>query len=136
MKTIVVRNLMIVLGIYWFSMWVVLPIALICAKITDGIIYSGTVGAFVMHVVSAIPVAIVSLGGGILCIYILAESSHKYWLLLLAVLYAITRFTAFHYARAPELTDRIFQLVESIIPAITCYVGGTVAIKTRKTKPK
>ena len=132
----VIRNFMIVLGIYWFSMWALLPIAAIYGKITDDIIYGGTFGAFVMHVVSAIPIALISFGGGILCVYIFEERSCKYWILLLAVLYAVMKFIGFHYARTPEPMDLFFQLVQSIIPAITCYLGGTVAIKTLKFKSK
>lgn len=127
MKKITIRNVLIVLGCYFLSMWVVFPITLIYGKITSGIIYSGTLGAFFMHIIAVIPKAIVAVGAGILCVYSLVDTLHKKWLLLLSLLYAILHFTGFHWVQEPDVTDRILQGVESIIPAISCYLGGTIA---------
>lgn len=124
-------NSLIVFGIYWLSMWVYVPFAIIDEKITDGIIYKGFLGALLMHIVASIPVGIVSFGGGILCAYII-ENSNKYWILALSLLYVVMGFTGWHYVRQPELSDRFFQLVQSLIPAITCYLGSIIILKTKQ----
>jgi hypothetical protein len=126
---ILIQNFLVVSGIYWLSMWVFIPVAILHGKITTGIIYEGFLGALLMHIVASLPVAVVSFGGGILCAYII-DKSNKPWILVLAILYIVMGFTGWHYAIQPELSDRFFQLVQSLIPAITCYLGGITATKT------
>ena len=132
MKVTTIRNFLIVLGCYWLSMWVMLPIALIHGKITYGIMYSGTSGAVLMHIVAAIPVALVAFGAGMLSKYILEDTSRKYWILFLVLLYASKHLIGFHWAIQPELSDRALQLLQSIISAITCYIGSKVPIESTK----
>lgn len=127
-----VRNFLIVLGCYWLSMWAIFPFAYVHGKITSGIIYSGTLGAMLMHIVTAIPLGLVSFGAGVLSKYVLEDSSNNRWILLLALLYAWVHFFSFHWAIKPELSDHALQLLESIIPAITCYAGSRIPIKTAK----
>jgi hypothetical protein len=126
MKKSTVQNMLIVLGCYWLAMWVVVPIAIIHGKITNGIIYSGTLGALLMYIVTAIPVALSASGAGILCIYSLDGASRKNWLFFLALLFAVFNFTSFHWVKKPEIIDLVFQGVESIIPAISCYLSGII----------
>ncbi len=132
MKIPTIRNILMVFGCYLLSLWVVLPIAIIHGKITNGIIYTGTLGAVLMHAVAAIPLAIVSFGAGMLIRYVLEGSSQKYWILLLALLYASRHFMGFHWAIRPEVSDRALQILQSIIPAITCYIGSRVPVRTTK----
>jgi hypothetical protein len=127
-----VRNFLIVLGCYWLSMWVILPFAYVHGKITIGVIYSGYSGAMLMHIITAIPLALVSFGAGVLSKYVLEDSSKNRWILLLALLYAWGHFFGFHWAIKPELSDQALQFLESIIPAITCYIGSIVPFKTTK----
>jgi hypothetical protein len=126
--------LLIVLGVYWLSMWVYLPIANIHYQITMGTIYHDFLGAVLMRVVSSIPIDLVSFGGGLLCVYIIEETANQYWLISLALLYAVMTFTSFHYPHTPAVSERFFQLFESIIPSITCYLGGAIAHKISRRK--
>ena len=75
--------MLIVLGCYWLSLWVVvIPIMMLDSKFTGGIIYIGTLGALLMHVITAIPISIVAFGAGILCVYSIEGISQKKWLLI------------------------------------------------------
>ncbi len=132
MKIQTIRNLLIVLGCYWLSMWVYLPLAYVHMKITNGITYSGTSGALLMHTVAAIPLAIASFGAGMLVRYVLNDSMQKYWILFLALLYASKHFIGFHWAIKPEVSDRVLQLPQSIVPALTCYIGYKIFRKSAK----
>ncbi len=99
---------------------------MIQSRITSGIIYSGTFGAFLMYAVDAIPLAMVAFGAGILCVYCIESTFYKKWLCLLAMLYPVLHFTGIHWARTPDTIDLFFQGMQSIIPAIACYFGGTI----------
>ncbi len=126
MKKSTVRNVLIVFGCYWLAMWGVVPIAIIYGKITSGIIYSGEIGILLMYIVTAIPVAIVASGAGILCVYSLEVVSHRNWLFFLTLLFAVFNFISFHWAKEPGIIDLISQSVHSIIPAISCYLSGII----------
>lgn len=126
MKMATLRNFLIVLGCYKFSMWVVLPFVYVHGKITSGITYTGTSGAILMHIVSVIPLALISFGSGVLCKRVLEGPSRTRWVLSLALLYASGYFFGFRWAIKPELSDRALQFIPSIIPAITCYIGSRV----------
>jgi hypothetical protein len=123
----VIQNMLIVLGCYWLSLWVVvIPIMMLDSKFTGGIIYIGTLGALLMHVITAIPISIVAFGAGILCVYSIEGISQKKWLLILSLLYAMHHFTSFHWVHKPDVSGLLFQGMESFIPAIACYLGGTI----------
>lgn len=134
MKMTIIRNLLIVLGIYWLSMWVVVPIAAIYLKITTGITYSGDLGMLLMGIISAIPTALVALGAGILSVYTLEGRSRKYWLAVLALLYGILGFLGHHWVQTPRMIDRVWQLVQSIVPVIVCFLAGFITLNVSQTK--
>ena len=123
------RNFLIVFGSYWLSIWVVLPLTYVHMKITNGITYTGTLGALLMHTVGAIPLAIVSFGAGMLIRYVLDDDKEKYWIFFLVLLYASKHFIGVHWAINPSLSDRAMQLPQSIVPAVTCYIGYRVFSK-------
>ena len=125
-----IRNFLIVLGSYWLSIWVFLPLAYINMKITNGITYTGTLGALLMHTVAAIPLGIASFGAGMLIRYALNDDKQKYWIFFLMLLYASKHFMGFHWAINPSLSDRALQLPQSIVPAATCYIGYRVFSKS------
>jgi len=114
------------------SLWVALPFAYVHGKITYGIIYSGYSGAVLMHIINAIPLALVSFGAGVLSKYVLEDYSRSYWILLLALLYAWKHFFGFHWAITPKLSDYAMIFIESIIPAVTCYIGSRLPIKASR----
>jgi len=118
--------MLILFGCYWLSMWIVVPIAILHGRITSDIIYSGTLGALLMYIVAAIPVAIVAVGAGALCVYSIEGAQHRNWLFLLSLLFAVMNFTGFHWVQAPDTMGLFLQGVESIIPAISCYLGGAI----------
>lgn len=135
MKMKIIRNLLVVLGIYWLSMWVVVPIAAIYLKITTGVTYSGDLGMLLMGIVSAIPTALVALGAGVLAVYALEDRSRKYWLALLALLYGILGFWGHHWVQPPRIIDRVWQLVQSVVPVIVCFLAGYITLNLRRQKP-
>ena len=132
----IIRNLLIVLGIYWLSMWVVGPIATIYLKITTGMTYSGDLGMLLMGIISSIPVALVALGAGILLACVLEDVSRKYYLGVLALLYAVLGFLGHHWVQEPLLFDRLFQAVRAVLPAIVCFLGGSIVMNLSSAKRK
>lgn len=130
-----IRNLLIVVGIYYLSWWVMSPIFMIHTKLTTGVTYSGGIlGSLLMGIVSALPVALVAFGSGILSHYALEGTKKEYWTALLALFYAVNGFTGFHWAQQPELSDRFYQATQGIFPALTCYLGGAIISKTKAHK--
>lgn len=128
MKMKIIRDLLIVIGIYWLSMWVVVPMTVIYFKITADITYSGNLGTLLLGVISSIPTALVALGAGILSAYVLESGSRKYCLAVLALLYAVLGFLGHHWVQEPRIIDRLFQVVQSVIPAIVCFLSGTIVM--------
>jgi len=115
-------------------MWVVVPIAAIYLKITAGITYSGDFGMLLMSIISAIPTALVALGAGILSVYTLEGHSRKYWLVVLALLHGIFGFLGHHWVQTPRIIDRVWQLVQSIVPVIVCFLAGSIALNISPSK--
>jgi hypothetical protein len=94
--------------------------------ITSNITYSEQLGVLLMYILAAIPEAIVALGAGTLCVFSIEGTSRKKWLVLLSILYAIIRFTNFDWGQVPDIVGILLHGLESIIPAISCYYGGTI----------
>jgi uncharacterized membrane protein (GlpM family) len=136
MKMTIIRNLLIVIGIYWLSMWVAVPIKIIHSKITYGNQYIGDLGMLRMSLVDAIPTALVAIGAGILSVYTLEGRSRKYWLAVLALLYFIFAFLGLHWVTPPRIIDRLSNLVQFIVPAIACFLAGYIALNNLQSKKK
>jgi hypothetical protein len=136
MKMTIIRNLLIVVGLYWLSMWVMVPIAAIYFKIISGITYSGDLETLLMGIVDAIPVSLAALGAGILCVYTIEGRSRKYWLVSLALLYGIFGFLNLRWGQPPRMIDRGWQLVRSVTPMIACFLAGYIALNISQSKTK
>ncbi|MDA8078401.1 MAG: hypothetical protein M0Z79_05625 [Nitrospiraceae bacterium] len=137
MKKTYIRNILILAGIYYLSWWVVRPLFMIHDQVTSGMTYGGGLfGYLLMGIISVLPVALVAFGSGILTVYIVEETHLKYWLALLAMFYAVNGFSGFQWPKEPQLSDRAFQVIHSLFPAMACYFGGVVISKYHKQKKK
>lgn len=108
-------------------MWVATPIVWVSGKAKAGIIYRGLSGELLMNVISSMPVAFISFFAGFTICRTIEKPATKPFVILLCILYTVNRFFAVQYHIAPDLLDYIFLALFSIIPAITCYFGGTLA---------
>ena len=129
MKKTNIRDFLIVLGIYWLSMWAVIPVAIIHSNLTSGCTYYDDLGVLLMRINSAIPSILVAFGAGLLLTYVLESRFKKYWLWVLALLYGVLHYLGYHWVQQPRMIDRLSQVVSSLLPAIACLLGGIMRMK-------
>jgi hypothetical protein len=119
-----VRNLLVVLGAYYLSRWVAVPVQLMFAQVTNHLIFSGDFeGAVVMPLVLGVPLALVAgLTGAVIAWLI--PSHRLLWVLLPAALYFTFGLLGHHWLSPPSIADRVSEFIGALVPAVACVVGA------------
>lgn len=129
-----VRNLLVGAGALYLFGWLAIPLELGFYKLTAGLIYRGQFnGAVVMPLVEHFPVALVAAAVGVAVIWLVESERPLVWTVFPALLYLLSGFLGYHWARPPMLLDRIQQTVGAVFPSFTCVLGGLVAVRWRAT---
>lgn len=135
-KGAIAKNLLLCTGVFYLSKWVVLPLALGFGKLTQGIIYRGDFqGTVLMPLVLHVPIALVAAGAGASVLWLVDSARPLRWVIFSALLYGSFGLLGYHWAHRPLLHDRVFQTVGALFPAITCVLGGIMAIRRRAVIP-
>jgi hypothetical protein len=133
-NVVAARNLPVGAGACYLSGWLAFPIAIGFEKFTQGHIYRGDfAGAVVMPLVAHLPEALVAAVVGATVVWLVESDRPVIWTIFPALLYALTGFLGYHWARPPMLLDRVQQTVGAVFPAVTCVVGGILASRQRAT---
>ena len=127
------KNILIAIGAYYLSWWLVYPLGVGYRKIIGRVIYEGNFGyAVVMPVVTNLPLALVAFGAGLVVVLFVESKWPLSWALLPAAVYFYYAFTGHHWVNPPTSIDRISQTVDALVPAVACIGGGLVANHKRK----
>jgi hypothetical protein len=86
-----------------------------------------------MPLVAHLPEALVAAVVGATVVWLVESDRPVIWTIFPALLYALTGFLGYHWARPPMLLDRVQQTVGAVFPAVTCVVGGILASRQRAT---
>ena len=133
-KKVITRNLLLGAGALYLSMWLAIPLQLGFYRLTAGLIYRGQFnGAVVMPLVERFPDALVAAVAGAAVIFLVESERPLVWTVFPALLYMLSGFLGYHWARPPMLLDRIQQTVGAVFPAFACILGGFVAVRWRAT---
>jgi len=132
LNVLTAKNLLVGAGACYLSGWLALPLEIGFGKLTQGAIYRGDfAGAVVMPLVVHLPEALVATAVGATVVWLVEADRPVVWAIFPALLYALSGFLGYHWARPPMLLDRVQQTVGSVFPALTCVVGGMVAGRRR-----
>ena len=98
------------------------------APITNRLTFTGEFeAAVVMPLVMGFPMALVAGAAGAVTEW-LVESRHPLrWAFLPATLYAVVGLVGHHWVRPPQAADRVAEVLEAALPALTCLVGAMLA---------
>lgn len=126
-------NLLIAIGAYYLSWWIIGPLSFAWGQLTQRIVYSGSFAGFViMPLVVRAPVALVAAATGASVIYLVQSDQPMIWNLLLALLYALFQFVGHHNSHSALPIDWAFRIVGALFTALACIVGGIFAIRHLK----
>ena len=98
------------------------------APITNRLTFTGEFeAAVVMPLVMGFPMALVTGAAGAVTEW-LVESRHPLrWAFLPATLYAVVGLVGHHWVRPPQAADRVAEVLEAALRALTCLVGAVLA---------
>jgi hypothetical protein len=128
-----VRNLLVVFGVYWLSLWLATLLGL-SVGITHVTAYSeNMLSAFYMGAATSWERTLAAILAGIVVTRIVPGRGSQYWAFLLAVLYAIDYRMRSHWALPPTAWDRLSMRVERFLPAVACVLAALVTawLRTR-----
>ncbi len=131
-NAIAAKNLLIGAGAYYLSQWVAPPLGFGFWKLTKGIIYRGDfAGAVLMPLVTQLPEALVAAGVGAAVAWLVESERPLRWAIFPALLYATFGYLGYHWVRPTPFIYRFAEVIGALFPAVTCVVGGIVAVRRR-----
>jgi hypothetical protein len=131
---VAVTNLLISLGAYYLFSLLVNLLLPAYWKITNGVVYSGDfAGAVVMPLVNKLPLALAAAIVGAAIVRFVDSDRKIIWPILPALLYAVFGFLGYHWTRSPLPTDRVYQTIAALFPAVACIIGGIISAWQLKT---
>jgi hypothetical protein len=135
MRKTLARNVLVSGGAYYASLWVIPPVTMAFAPITNGVPFlDGFETAVLMPLVLGIPSALVAAGAGALTAW-LVESVHAWrWAVLPAVLYAVFTFNGNHWLVPPKIDQRVGQAIQALLPAVACVLAA-IFVQRRQPPP-
>jgi hypothetical protein len=132
-----IRNILICIGAYWLTRWLVGPLDLLFSKFTDRIIYGDSVlYAIAMGVATSLPRTVAAILAGVLIVFIAIDVNPERWSLLVAALYVLFSGLRVHWFLPPTPWYRVWQITNVLFPAIACIIAAfaTAAIRGKRSR--
>ena len=115
------RNLLISIGAYWLSDCLVVLAVFAFGKLTDGIIYGGSMfSAVAMGIVTSMGRAACAAIGAVIATRWAVGPKPQRWALVVALLYMVASRPRYHYVAPPTTWDRVSDAANLAWPAIAC----------------
>jgi hypothetical protein len=128
-----IKNILVVAGAYYLSLWIAPPVALLFGKATRWIHYEGAFAAAVLlPLVVSMPFAFVAGWVGAIIAFLVESKRPVLWAFLPAALYAGFSYCGQSWVRPPTASDRVAQIIGSLFPAASCIAGAPVGLRQRK----
>ncbi len=126
------KNILIAVGSYWLSTWVVVPLGMLFGKITNHIIYGDSVlAAISMGVMLSLERSVAAAAAGI-CVTLVADGKNpEFWAIIPSVLYAMRLFR-YHFYASPTTWEYVSLHVEKFFPAVACIAAAFLVVKVSR----
>jgi hypothetical protein len=130
-----VRNVLISFGVFWLSVWMVVPLAWLFGKLNNGIIYGDSVlAAIAMGVMTSLGRAFAaSVAGGLVTLTAAGRKPER-WAFIIAILYVVDAPVRRHWHLPPTGWDRLWQSVDLLFPAIVCVAAAFMTVRFRRAR--
>jgi hypothetical protein len=133
-----IRNLLLVCGSFWLSLWTVSLLAGLFGKLNEGIIYSDNVlSAVAMGLMTSMGRSVAAILAGSVVTVSADSERPELWAYIVAVLYVVD--APVHSVRwrvPPTVWDHLWQGVDRLFPAIMCVLGSFVIARLRRKRAK
>jgi hypothetical protein len=130
-----IRNILISFGVFWLSLWTVAPLGWPVAKLTNGIVYGdGVLSALAMGVMTSMGRTLAAILAGVLVTVIISGRKSELWALIVAVLYVVDAPLRRHWFQTPTSSDRLWQGIDLVFPAIACIVAAFIVARLRRNR--
>lgn len=121
------RNILISLGVYWFTRWAAVWLDWLFSRATDGIIYGdGVLYAIAEGLMTSMGRTAAGVGAGVLVALTVTSRKSEYWALIIAALYVVGPGLRTHYYLPPTMRDRVWQGTDLLFPAIACVAAAAI----------
>jgi hypothetical protein len=122
-----IRNLLISFGIFWLSLWLVVPLAWLFGKVNSRIIYGDSVlDAVAMGVMTSMGQAVAAALAGVAATLAIGSPKSQRWSLVIAALYVAYAPWRSHWYISPTWWDHVGQVVHVLAPALFCIAFAAV----------
>ncbi|MGB6482215.1 MAG: hypothetical protein WBE86_01875 [Candidatus Acidiferrales bacterium] len=121
------RNILIIFGAYWLSLWVSLPLSWFFGQINNRIIYSGNLlEGLAMGIMLSLGRALAAALAGVLVTVLISSRKAYLCALVIAALYTVDYRARGHWVVPPTAWDQLWMQVERFFPAVLCIVAAFV----------
>jgi len=122
-----IRNLLISVGIFWLSLWLVVPLAWVFGKLNSRIIYGDSVlDAVAMGLMTSMGQTVAAALAGVAATLAIESPKPQRWSLVIAALYLTYAPWRSHWFLSPTWWDRIWQVVHIVAPAAFCIACAAI----------
>jgi hypothetical protein len=129
------RNVLISLGVFWLSLWIVVPLAWLFGKLNNGIIYGDSVLAAIgMGVMTSLGRAVAASVAGWIVTVTAAGRKPEHWAFIVAILYVVDAPVRYHWHLPPTGWDRLWLSVNFLFPAIVCIATAFITVRFRRAR--
>ena len=135
-----IRNLLVVFGAFWLSLWAVSPLAFLFGKINNRIIYSNSdnvLSMVAMGVMTSMGRSVAAILAGAIVVGSTDSEKPELWASIVAALYVVD--APVHYGPwHVQLTvwDQLWKGVDFLFPAIACILFSVAFARFRRSKAK
>ena len=128
-----VRNALICFGLFWLSLWLVVPLSWFFSRFTDGIPHQDDIpGAISMGILMSLGRSFAAGLAGVLATLTVASKKPDRWAPLIAALYVIDAPVRHHWNFPATSWDRLWQGIDLVFPAIVCVAAAFVTSRLRQ----
>jgi len=130
-----IRNILISFGVFWLSLWTIAPLGWPFGKLNNGIVYGDSVlSTLAMGLMTSMGRTLAAVLAGVLVTVVVSGRRSELWALIVAVLYVADAPLRYHWFSSPTSSDRLWQGVNLVFPAIACIVAAVVTTRLRRKR--
>jgi hypothetical protein len=119
-------------GVFWLSLLPVAPLGWPFAKLNNGIVYGdGVQSSLAMGVMTSRGRTLAATLAGVL-VTVISDRRSELWALIVAVLYGVDAPLRRQWFQRPTSSDRLWQCIDLVFPAVACIAGVITARLRRK----
>ena len=130
-----IRNIFICFGVFWVSVWLVVPLAWQFSKLTDGIVYGdGVLNAIAMGIMSSLGRSFAAMLAAAAVTLTIAGRKPERWAFIIAILYVVDAPVRHRWNLPATGWDRLWESVDLLFPAIVCVASAFITARFRRAR--